>query len=115
MAQNAEIGNLIMRLNPYTNNRLVGKGGSPAGDMDVFMALDPPTQGGDPAATILEMQLEVDAAYPGEWTFKGQPHRLGKTARLKYRFPVMSGPTAAATVLYWVEDYVLIGFEDGGI
>jgi hypothetical protein len=117
MAQTTDLGTLIMALNPYTNNRWVSKGGPNTGEMDVFTLNSTPNPGGANGGTIPQIQLEVDATYAGEWTFKGQPHRLGKAARMKYRFPVMdtSPGAAAGAVAYWVEDYVLIGFEDGGI
>jgi len=111
MAQTTDLGTLIMALNPYTNGSWVGKGGPPTGEMDVYTLRATPTPGGG-AGTIPQIQLEVDATYAGEWTFKGQPHRLGKAARMKYRFPVLD---TAGNVAYWVEDYLLIGFEDGGV
>src|SRR5579863_8523894 len=93
MAQKPDIGDLIMLLNPYTNDRFVGKGGPHTGEMDIYMLDGTPTQGGDPAGTIAQIQLEVDATYPGDWTFKGQPHKLGKSARIRYRYPVLNpGP-----------------------
>ena len=111
MPQTTDIGTLIMALNPYTNNSYVGKGGPPTGEMDVYTLRQTPTPGGG-AGTIPQIKLEVDATYAGEWTFKGAPRRLGKAARVKYRFPVLD---AGANIAYWVEDYILIGFEDGGI
>jgi hypothetical protein len=113
MAQDSDLGTLIVALNPYIKNRWVGKGGPPTGDMDVYTLNATPTQGGAANGTIPQIQLEVDAAYAGEWTFKGQPHRLGKSARIKYRFPVLD--PASGNPAYWVEDYLLIGFEDGGV
>jgi len=119
MAQTTDLGTLIMALNPYTNGRWMAKGGPPTGEMDAYVLNPTATPGGAANGTIPQIELEVDATYAGEWTFKGQPHRLGKSARVKYRFPVMVPPvppaTVATTVAYWVEDYILIGFEDGGI
>jgi hypothetical protein len=112
VAQNTDIGKVIEALSPYIKDRWVGKGGSYTGDMDVYM-LHQPHQGGSPNGTIPQMQIEVDAAYPADWTFKGQPYKLGKAARMAYRFPVLDAPNG--NVLYWVEDYILIGFADGGV
>ena len=112
MAQNSDLGTLIMALNPYTNNRWVGKGGPNTGEMDVYTRSPTPNPGGATGGSIPQIELEVDATYAGDWTFKGQPHRLGKAARLKYRFPVLD---SNGSIAYWVEDYVLIGFEDGGV
>src|ERR1700674_4543056 len=112
MAQQHDLGTLIMALDPYTNDRWVLKGGPPTGEMDVYTLNPTPNPGGANGGTIPQIQVEVDATYAGEWTFKGQSHRLGKAARVKYRFPVLD---SAGNVAYWAEDYVLIGFEDGGI
>jgi len=110
--QSTDLGDLIDRLSPYINGRWVGKGGPNTGDMDIYTLNPSPAQGGAPNGTPSQIQLEVDAAYAGEWTFKGQSHRLGKAARVLYRFPVLDSTGAE---LYWVEDYILIGFEDGGV
>src|SRR5712692_2974042 len=110
MAQNTDLGTLIMRLNPYTDDRWVPKGGPRTGEMDAYMLNPIPTPGGAANGTIAQIQLEVQVEYTGEWTFKGTPHQLGKAARMRYRFPVLD---PAGNVSYWVEDYVLIGFEDG--
>jgi len=119
MAQDADLGQLIMRLNPYTNNRQYG--GQPTGEMDVYTINPTPTPGGPTVSgvtgTIPQIQIEVDTSYPGDWTFKGQPQKVNKAARILYRFPVMSGPPSTSsppTVLYWIEDYLLIGFEGSG-
>jgi hypothetical protein len=106
MPQNIDIGDLIMLLSPYTNDKLRNtNAGPPTGQMDVYSPR---------GHTIQDIELEVDAHYPGEWTFKGQPHRLGLAARIRYRYPVTDGANPPHT-LYWVEDYLLVGFENGGI
>jgi hypothetical protein len=114
MAQNTDIGTLVMLLSPYTNNKLMGKGGPPTGEMDVYIN-NTPTPGGAANGTIQQIETEVDSTYAGEWTFKGQPHRLGRAARIRYRYPVTDGAPQNPAILYWVEDYMLIGFEDGGV
>jgi hypothetical protein len=117
MAQNDDLGSLISLLNPYTNNRQVSKGGQPTGDWDIYTSNPTPTPGGASGATIPQIQLQVDANYPGEWTFKGQPQKINKAVRILYRFPVLGPPSGSPptpTVLYWVEDYLLIGFEGSG-
>jgi hypothetical protein len=114
MAQADDIGNLIMLLNPYTDKPNTPKYGQSTGEMDVYMGQN---------AGIPQIQLQVDANYPGEWTFKGQPQKINKAVRILYRYPVLGPPAPLAsgsttppppTVLYWVEDYLLIGFEGSG-
>jgi len=112
MAQDAHLGQLIMLLNPYTVNRQYG--GLPTGEMDAYILNPTATPGGANNGKISQIELEVDANYPGDWTFKGGPQKITKAARIKYRFPVMSDSTATATVLYWIEDYLLIGYEGSG-
>jgi hypothetical protein len=109
--QNCDIGTLVQLLNPYTNNQLVPTGGPPTGQMDIYMSNPTPTPGGAAGATIQQIQLEVDNRYPGDWTFKGQAQRVAKAVRIPYRYPVMDGTGANANVLYWVEDYLLVGYE----
>ena len=53
----------------------------------------------------------------GEWTFKGQPQKINKAVRILYRYPVLGPPAGqppTRPVLYYVEDYLLIGFEGSG-
>jgi hypothetical protein len=102
MAQDADLGQLIRLLNPYNHG------------MDVYTLNPTPTPGGHASGTIPQIQLEVDAKYPGDWTFKGQTQKVNKAVRILYRFPVMSGSDEEATVLYWIEDYLLIGYEGSG-
>ena len=107
MAQ--DLGDLINTLNPYTGNTgsLLPKG-TTTGDMNIYTAdaiAAPPVPPGTHRDRIM---LEVDSKYPGEWTFKGEPQRINKAVRIRYRFPVMD---SSGTLLYWVEDYLLIGFE----
>jgi hypothetical protein len=51
--------------------------------------------------------LEVDDHYYGEWNFNGQPQKISRALRIRYRYPVK----APSGVVYWLEDYLLIGFE----
>jgi hypothetical protein len=116
---NAHLGDLIIRLNPYANNKEPHRGQT-TGPVDIFMRKAPnwPPVGataaapGAPTGDLAEVQVEMESNYPAEWTFKGQPQKVYKTARIKYRYPVLDGPNST-TVLYWVEDYMLIGYEGG--
>src|SRR6266581_4840584 len=31
--------------------------------------------------------VEMDTRYPGEWSFKGQPHHVNRALRIAYRWP----------------------------
>jgi hypothetical protein len=94
-AQN--LGDLINDLNPYYDATV------PAWEMDIqtgTVTLPPPSR----------MEVEVDDQYPGEWSFAGQPQKINRALRIKYRYPV----TAPSGIVYWLEDYLLIGFEGSG-
>ncbi len=112
MAQ--DLGNLIDQLNPYTD--LARPGYPMTGGMNVYGGNPAPTV--PPTGSVGQIHIEVDSKYPGEWSFKGEPQHVSKAVRIRYRFPVLSGPLPAAgatgpapTVLYWIDDYLLIGFE----
>jgi hypothetical protein len=127
MAKADDLGNLILSLNPYTNRKIpYSDPRMRTGDMDIYC--DAPAPGVAPAALPDKSQIEVEAdgPYRQEWTFKGEPQKVGMAYRMKYRFPVYRyppppdpgapapAPGAAAPareLLYWIEDYMLIGFE----
>ena len=119
MALADDLGNLILNLNPYTNDPSSGRGRS-TGQMDIYLGNSNPTTP-NPTGTINEVLTEMETDYPAEWTFKGQPQKVNTAIRVPYRYPVY-GPAAAGSapgtrgpLLYWVKDYLLIGFEgDGG-
>ena len=105
--QMAIIGELICRLNPYTR-RYDETSGRTTGDMDVFLAPEDPD---DPKNDYARVQLEVDTKYPGKWDFKGEAQNVNTAARIRYRYPVKSKD---GEFLYWVDDYLLLGFEGSG-
>ncbi len=103
----AALGQLICNLNPYTS---LPKPGMPhetvsstarTGEMDPFFGAD-----ADPN----KVDLEVETNYPGEWIFKGHPQRVVKAVRIKYRYPVRDND---GNNLYYVTDYLLVGYEGG--
>jgi hypothetical protein len=102
MAQN--LGNLIDALNPYTGINRAGY--NPTGEMDIYAGNPAPTI--PPTGTIGQVEIEVDTRYPGEWSFKGQPQKINKAVRIRYRFPVLD---SQGNPLYWIDDYLLIGYE----
>lgn len=111
MALADDLGNLILRLNPYTN-RDIPDSDPPlvAGGMDPY--LNSPSRGKTPP---ISARLRWNWTARQEWTFKGEPQKVGMAYRIKYRFPVYQQPAQGQQPqpLYWLEDYVLIGFEGG--
>jgi hypothetical protein len=85
------LGELIPKLNPYTNTRIKDTTRS-RGEMSIVNA----------------DAVEMEGPYAQEWTFKGQSQRVGMAARIKYKYPVRN---EQSEFLYYVEDYILIGFQ----
>jgi hypothetical protein len=102
-----DLGNLILNLNPYTNKDIPDTNPQRTiGQMDPYVNAAPVVP---PAGNINQMEVELDGPYRQEWTFKGEPQKVGMAYRIKYRFPV----NTPAGNLYYLEDYILIGFEGG--
>jgi len=118
------LGQLICNLNPYTERSDLPASPRTTGKMDVFLATnhppypDPSNPGGSPPAAnpFSQIELEVDTKYAADWTFKGQPQRVNTAVRIKYRYPVFPTDDTAdpAKALYWIEDYLLLGYEGAG-
>jgi hypothetical protein len=109
MAQH--LGDMIEALNPYSSvPNTVPPPRYSTGEMDFYSGKEIPTI--PPSGDIREFVVEVDnkyaGDYAGEWTFKGQAHRIAKAVRFRYRFPVVDSNGA---VLYYVDDYLLVGYE----
>jgi len=106
MAQH--FGDLIEYLNPYSTSPRPAN--YTTGEMDFYAGKELPTR--PPSGDIREFVVEADnknaGDYAGEWTFKGQQHRIAKAVRLRYRFPILA---PNGDVLYYVDDYLLIGYE----
>jgi hypothetical protein len=101
---------LLARQNPYTSGQV--------DDMDLYLRPVNPDDGD--GAQGSQIELEIDGDYPGEWNFKGQPQKLNRVIRLKYRCKVRAkdasgNQPANGAVQYWMTAYLLIGFEDGGM
>lgn len=99
-----KLGDLICKLNPYSH------------EMDIFVG-DPV---GDPAKVDFKhTSVEIDTQYPGSWDFKQTPHRINTALRIKYRYPVRKKKADGThdpqgKILYWLEDYLLVGYEGAG-
>ncbi len=103
MAMETDLGKLIMMLNPYTQD------GTKTTPMDIYV------ENPDPATIqtdYKQVDLEVDTEYPGEWEFKEQQQRINTAARIRYRYGVKDKDTGE--VMYWIDDYLLIGYEGSG-
>jgi hypothetical protein len=122
MSVEADLGALIVALNPYTKG---APGGmrilpfEPAGIGAAASAASgspssPPSGsaassvGGavPPQPDMSHIWLEVDSHYADSWTFKGQSQKINTAVRIAYRWPKTVG-----TMTIWVTDYLLVGFE----
>jgi hypothetical protein len=101
-AEAQDLGNLINDLNPYYDATIVGW------EMDIYMGNPNPTM--PPTGIPSQIQVEVDSRYPGQWTFAGQPQNINRALRIRYRYEKTS-PSGAK---YYLEDYLLIGFQGTG-
>ncbi len=97
-----DLGNLIIKMNPYIHG--------PLDSMDPHMFVDafdihtsPPSSPPSPPDPR-QVWMEMDTRYPGEWTFKGQPHRINTALRIAYRW-------ARRKDGIWITDYLMIGYE----
>jgi hypothetical protein len=106
-----DLGKLIIMLNPYT------KGAADGMDPHTFTAAAPSAgpAGAAPAAPAAgsgsgpgRIWMEIDTKYADDWTFKGQPHSISKAVRIAYRWAKKDDN---GNILYWVTDFLLIGFE----
>jgi hypothetical protein len=110
MALEYDLGKLLAQLNPYTNRKQTPNDpdSRKVGEMDIYCR-KPPKDGKAPTdGTLDDIELEMEGPYQHEWTFRGQPRRVGMAVRIRYRFPIMN---EKGDVLHWAEDYLLIGFE----
>jgi hypothetical protein len=109
MAPADDLGNLILNLNPYTNRTITDiTPNRTIGQMDIYCGS--PASGTNPP-DVSQIEVEADGPYRQEWTFKGEPQKVGMAYRIKYRFAVSYVDSAGTTHRSWLEDYLLIGFE----
>lgn len=99
---------LIAQQNPYTSGQV--------DDMDIHIR--PAHSTDTDGAQGSQVEMEIDGGYPGDWNFKGQPQKINRVLRVKYRCKVRNkdatgGQPTSGAVQYWMTAYLLIGFEDG--
>ena len=106
------LGELICRLNPYTN--LVND--PTTGQSTSGMAIQPPgsalPQGAPPPGVdeiIAKIAVEVVQNYGAKWIFKGQTLVVKTAVRIPYRFEV----TTQSGETYWQTESLLIGYAGG--
>jgi|SRR5271169_5322510 len=110
MSMEEALGKLIVSLNPYTNAALRTMhfgNGAPKANAQAAQ---------DAAAKIngaVQFELEVVDNYAEVWGFKGEPQKVNKAVRIKYRWPKLDA-NDSTKILYWVTDYLLVGFEGTG-
>jgi hypothetical protein len=106
MSMEEQLGKLIVSLNPYSKVMHFGSAGpstNMAGTRDAEASI----------SDNLHFELEVADQYAETWEFKGEPQNVNKAVRIKYRWPVFDSENKGS-ILYWITDYLLIGFEGSG-
>ncbi|HEY3908719.1 MAG TPA: hypothetical protein VGM07_02395 [Stellaceae bacterium] len=113
MAMIEDLGKLICDMNPYTEMpKWQMSGAVSTGVMDPYV-LNPAPTVPVPTGTTAQFVLEREGRYPAQWNFKGQPYNVNTAVKLCYRFPVLGkpvNPDDPPPVLYWVTEYLLIGY-----
>jgi hypothetical protein len=108
----AALGELICRLNPYTELPYDKTTNMQTGPMEVETQPKPNTSynPGQHNGTIACMAIEAERNYNTTWTFKGQTQNVKAAFRIPYRFQVKDKDGA---VKYWQTEYLLIGYAGG--
>jgi hypothetical protein len=107
MSTAEDLGKLIMMMNPYTH------GSDDSMEPHTFVAAPAapgslPTSLTNAAPDSTCIWMEMDTRYPGEWTFKGQPHHVNTALRIAYRW---AKKDESGKFICWITDYLLIGYE----
>jgi hypothetical protein len=110
------LGELICRLNPYTELPFDKTSNMQTGKMEVGTLPKPTgnyTTNSAQTDTIACIEIEVERNYAAQWTFKGQTQTVKAAFRIPYRFQVRD---KSGNVLYWQTEYLLVGYagSDGG-
>lgn len=119
------LGELICRLNPYTELPKDPTSGVATGEMQLQMvrvgnvidkAMGEAAKKGFGAASgnsliesIAGMAIQVTGNYGEKWVFKGQPHAVRTAVLIPYRFPIFKNEKLA----YWQTENLLIGYAGG--
>lgn len=105
----AALGKLICDMNPYTEMpKYEMHYALKTGKMNVYVG-NPVSANSD--GTVDQIEVEVEANYPAQWAFKGQAQNVNTALRIKYRFPVLDKDQ---NPLYWVTEYLLVGYLGSG-
>ena len=109
MSMEEALGKLIVSLNPYTKVMKTMHFGNGSPKADVKAAENAAAQVNGNA----QFELEVADNYSELWNFKGEPQKVNRAVRIKYRWPKLDDGDSTK-ILYWVTDYLLVGFEGTG-
>jgi hypothetical protein len=104
------LGKLIVSLNPYTKAALRTMHFGNATPKDNVQSAQAATA---QANGTVQFELEVADNYSELWGFKGEPQKVNRAVRIKYRWPKLDD-SDQNKILYWVTDYMLVGFEGTG-
>jgi hypothetical protein len=119
------LGELICRLNPYTELPKDPTSGLATGEMQLKM-IEPGTVVAAAAVegkaagliaekpnglteTIAGISIQVASNYGEKWLFKGQTHLVKTAVLIPYRFPIFKNGKLA----YWQTENLLIGYAGG--
>jgi hypothetical protein len=103
MPMHTELGKLIHVLNPYSDAMEFPQDQASQVTTD---ALKLPAADKD----IPKIQVEIDN-YKGEWTFRGQIHKIERGLRITYRYPVLNNDKKPTGV--FATEHLLIGYAGG--
>jgi hypothetical protein len=105
------LGELICRLNPYTNLPKDPTTGLKTGGMEIQPPFARLLAGNPPSLEdiIAYLTVEVVRDYGDKWSFKGQTFGVKTAVRIPYRFKV----TTDKGETYWQEESLLIGYAGG--
>src|SRR5215469_14956768 len=108
MSMEEALGKLVVSPNPYTKAALMHFGnGTPKADVKAAENAAAQVNGN------AQFELEVADNYSELWNFKGEPQKVNRAVRIKYRWPKLDDGDSTK-ILYWVTDYLLVGFEGTG-
>jgi hypothetical protein len=108
------LGELICRLNPYTEseNKTTGlKTEEMELGSDMNADQRTPADKKKIDEMIKKIAVEVESNYSEQWTFKGQPVKVKAAMRIPYQFEVKKNGSS-----YWQKETLIIGFagDQGG-
>jgi hypothetical protein len=110
MAANTDLGDLLLMLNPYINAQLPQTGLWITG-IDIYCRNPNPAAAAAPApaATVAQIDYELDGPYAQDWNFRNQAQKIGMAVRICIRYEITDWSGNKS----WAEDYLLVGYGGG--